>query len=429
MGSQLLGQMPGYGGPGIATGGDRQIGTRAGEPVDIRPFASVSGIYDNGLVGVGLNQNGEIVNPGGLYGIEAGLGVYGSRSWRRNRIGLDYQGNYRHYTSQTYFNGSDHMLGLDYLHQVSRRSHVQFRTMAGSLSRNVGGVAGFAVSDPAFLGLPLTDIFDNRSYFLDVSLSFARQIGSRNSISIGGSAFAVRRQSKVLIGLNGQRAFGEFSRMLSRRSSLGVGYQYFRVEYPRVFGGADVHSLMLNYRRELGKKWHLLLAGGAFYLDFTGIRTVAVDPVITELFGITTGREAFNQKTTTSNVNLNLGRTFRRSSFSLGYNRGANPGNGALLLNRQDAVTASYSYNASRYWSLSSEVGYLSASGYGSYRDRFETYTFGFGAARRIRDGLYFNSAVNFRQMSITSSTFQRFGTRISTGITYSPGNLPISFR
>lgn len=428
MSSTLIAQIPGYGGPGIASGGTRAAGSRAGESVSIRPYVRATGIYDNGIVAVGLDNTGGIVNPGGLFGIEAQVGAYGSRSWGRTRLGLDYQGGYRHYTAKTFFDGSDHTLGLDFAHQVSRKVQLSFRSMAGTTSRNIGGIQGLGAVDPFFLGVPINDIFDNRSYFLDGFGAVAFQLGQKSFVTLGGSAFAVRRQSKALVGMNGQRALAEFSRMLSRRSTLSLGYQYFRLEYPRVFGGADVHSLMLHYRRQLGRKWNVGMSGGIIRLDFAGIRTVTVDPVIAELFGTSSGREAFNQITSTSAIQFHLGRGFRRSFFSLNYSRGANPGNGALLLNRQDTVMASYSYNASREWSFSGSGGYVSATGYGAYRDRFSNYNAGFQAARRLSDDFHFTAGVGLRKISITSGNFNRLGTRLSIGVAYSPGDLPLSF-
>lgn len=428
MSSTLLAQVPGYGGPGISSQGIRAAGSRAGESVSLRPYVKVTGIYDNGLIAVGLDENGQIVNPGGLFGVEAQVGAYGSRSWKRSRLGLDYQGGFRHYTAKTYFDGSDHMLGLDFAHQASRRVQLSFRSMAGTTSRNIGGVQGLGVVDPFYLGVPINDIFDNRTYFLDGFGSVAIQFGGKSYVTFGGSAFAVRRQSKALVGMNGQRALADFSRSLSRHSSLGVAYQYYRLEYPRVFGGADVHSLMLQFRRQFGRNWNVGIAGGVMRLDFTGVRTVTVDPVIAELFGTSSGREAFNQITSTSAIRLQLGRSFRRSSFNINYNRGANPGNGALLLNRQDSLMAGYSYIASSQWSLSGSAGYVSAAGLGVYRDRFTSYNAGFQVARRLSDDFHFTGGVGVRQMSITSGDFRRLGTRLHVGVAYSPGSLPLSF-
>lgn len=425
-----LAQVPGYGGPGVATPGGKQAGMRGSEPVSIRPYFGVSAITDNGLIGVGLNQKGEIADPGRLYGVEANVGAYGVKTWRKRQLGLDYQGNYRNYNTKTYFNGSDHLLNLNYGQQVGRRSSFSLNTVAGTTSRTTGGTFGIGFIDPTLLGTTFTDLFDNRAYFLNVGGSFTTTIRGRNQISATGSAFAVRRQSKALVGMNGQTASGTFSRQVNRRTSVGLAYMYFHVDYPRVFGEADAHTLMLQLSRQLGRRWTMALGTGAFLTDFTGVRTVEVDPVVAELFGITQGREAFNTVNVNSAFNLSLSRAMRRGFFSVGYSRGANPGNGVLLVNRMESVMANYSYNSGFRWSFSGYGGYISQAGYGAYNGAYKMYNGGFVASRNLTKDVFFNAGIDFRRNQVqANSNFRRFSTRLSAGIMYSPGAIPISLR
>ncbi|MBL8175181.1 MAG: hypothetical protein JNK48_10950 [Bryobacterales bacterium] len=422
--------IPGYGGPGVATQGGRAAGNRGSEPVSIRPYASVMGVVDNGVIAVGLDENGNLTNPGALYGVQANVGVYGSKSWRRNTVGLDYQGSYRHYSAKTFYNGSDHLMSLHYGTQLSRRSALSFRSTAGTSSRTTGGLFGMGFIDPnLFPGTTLLDLFDNRAYFADVSGDLNRQIGSRTFVSAGGGAFAVRRQSKALVGLNGQRATGAINRQLSRRTFLGANYQYMHVDYPRVFGEADVHTVMLQMSRQFGRQWNLTMAGGVFRIDFAGVRTVEVDPVIAELFGLTTGREAFNAINVSSSFSASLSRSMRSGYFGLSYARGANPGNGVLLVNRQERFGANYTYNTRRFWSFSVLASMVRMAGIGAYSDRLGNYSTSFVASRKISSSLHFTAAADARQFTTGAGGFSRLSTRVSAGVTYSPGELPISLR
>ncbi|HUQ90652.1 MAG TPA: hypothetical protein VM120_03150, partial [Bryobacteraceae bacterium] len=341
-GMRLQGQnTPGYEGPAVSSRGMRTAGSRGAEPVSIRPYASVLGVFDNGLLGAGLEPNGDITNPGALYGIEANLGAYGTKSWRKALLGLDYQGNYRYYPNNSFYSGSDHLLSLDYRRQLTRRTSFGLKTTAGTSSRPVGGVFAFGGADPSILGIPLNDIFDNRAYFADIMGSFTMHLSRQNSLSIGGAGFAVRRQSKVLIGLNGQRALAEYSRRLSRTTAIGLDYQFFHVDYPRVFGEADVHSLKITLKRTFGRRWVLALGAGGNRTDFAAIREVTLDPVVAELLGRSSGREAFNAINHSPALNADVMRAFRRSLARISYSRGANPGNGILLLNRMEALSGS----------------------------------------------------------------------------------------
>ncbi len=91
-------QLSGYLGPGILTGGADTIGTRAGEQVDLRFYASLTGIYDNGIQPVSVDSKGNLIQVGGLYGVrQLGFGAYGVHSWRVSQLGLNYSGDFSHY--------------------------------------------------------------------------------------------------------------------------------------------------------------------------------------------------------------------------------------------------------------------------------------------------------------------------------------------
>jgi len=404
-------------------------GTRGTEEISIRPFVSVSAIGDNGIVAAGLDSDGSISNPGMLFGVEASVGAYGTKSWSRNRLGLDYRGGYRHYNRKTFFDGSDHVLSLDYSRQTSRRSMIMLRVLGGTTSRTMGGTFGnLGFIDPSLFGATtVNDIFDNRAYFLMGSGSVQFQVGNKDSISLGGTGFAVRRQSKVLVGMNGQQAHGAWQRMVNRRTAIGVQFQYMHVDYPRVFAESDVETVMLTLNRQLGRRWMLNLGGGVYRLDFAGVREVEVDAVIAELFGTATGREAFNTINYASTFQASVSRNMRRSSVGFRYLRGVNPGNGVLLLNRQESGSANYTYNTGNRWALSGRFQLSKFAGFGTFNNRFYSYGTGFTASRQLAGGLHFTGGVDVRQFGAAGGNFRRLGTRISAGFTYSPGDIPVN--
>src|SRR5450432_4604484 len=99
-------QLGDYLGPAIMSRGAAGIGTRAGQTVDLRFFVNVNATYDTGLLPLATGTTGQIVDPGGLIGIEGQVGAYGSHVWRTAKLSLDYRGSYRHYNQSTYFDGS-----------------------------------------------------------------------------------------------------------------------------------------------------------------------------------------------------------------------------------------------------------------------------------------------------------------------------------
>lgn len=133
--STMTGQISNYLGPGILTRGAGDIGTRAGQDVDLRFFVSATGIYDNGLQPFSVDSTGQLATVNGLWGTEVALGAYGVHNFRHARLGLDYKGTYRHYTEQSSYDGSDHQLALGYSYQKSRRLVFDLRQLAGSVSQ------------------------------------------------------------------------------------------------------------------------------------------------------------------------------------------------------------------------------------------------------------------------------------------------------
>ena len=90
--STMTAQISDYLGPGILTRGAGDIGTRAGQDVNLRVFGSVNGIYDTGLQPYSVDGAGHLVTVDGLYGVETALGVYGVHNFQHARLGLDYKG-------------------------------------------------------------------------------------------------------------------------------------------------------------------------------------------------------------------------------------------------------------------------------------------------------------------------------------------------
>ncbi len=423
---------PGYGGPAVSSRGLRGAGSRAGEAVNIRPYASVRAVYDTGLITTSVNQQGKIVNPGGLFGVEAQVGAYGAKEWKRTRIGLDYEGLYRHYQSATFFNGTDHILDLDITRQATRRSYFRLRGLGGTSSRPVGGLFAYSFVDPQFLGVPSQEIFDNRTYFADAMGQYVINLSARNSVSFGGNGFAVRRRSKALIGMNGYRASGDFTRRISRRLTVGAGYQYLHFDFPRVFGESDIHMVMGEVAYELTRAWRLSIAGGAYRSDLSGIREVQLDPLVAALFGTSTGRQAFNAINYLPYAQAALHREYRRTSFVLAYNTGPSGGGGVFLTSKQQTAQVSWSYRGSDKWSFGLSGGYQDYGGLGAYQGKLTSYMGGATFTRRLTGDVFFSAGLDYRRFGVdngSQESFKRNGSRAFSGITYSPGAIPLSIR
>src|SRR5262245_47032557 len=97
-----------YGGPAILSRGAASTLRTPGN-VRLRPYLAVTGTYDTGITPVSIRSDGGVPNVASP-GAEGEVGVLGYRQFKKSSLGLDYRGNYRHYTKSTYYNGTDQVL-------------------------------------------------------------------------------------------------------------------------------------------------------------------------------------------------------------------------------------------------------------------------------------------------------------------------------
>src|SRR6266850_2071723 len=120
-----------YQGPTILSRDKSLIGERGGKLLDFRFYADIMGAYDSGLTSVATDAQGNLARFGSNYSAEAGVGVVGSREWRRDKLSLEYHGSGRHYTGNSFFDGTDQYLNLSYAHALSRRLTLDLKETLG----------------------------------------------------------------------------------------------------------------------------------------------------------------------------------------------------------------------------------------------------------------------------------------------------------
>jgi hypothetical protein len=420
-----------YEGPAILSRGGgaavRPYGERSGRQAKLRMFVDLSGVFDTGLRPYELDAKGNFVNPGSIYGLEAGVGAFGVKTYRRATVGLDYRGTYRYYPQieqNRNFNGSDHFLGLDIKNQLTRRTGVEGHVTAGTSNR-VFSFGNFVLGNAFATTLPINEVFDNRVYFLQGGASVSFQPTARFSYILGGDGYAIRRNTGQLIGLNGYSPRAGMAYRVSRRLQIGSVYQFQHFDYPRAFGEADVHmgSGILGY--DLNKRMKAEFSLGLFNANSAGTRTVAADPVIQRLLGLSSIVESFSRITNRAFYSAILTSRYSRAVWSGGYSRTPGGGNGLSLLSIADTGNFNFSYSAdkklsfglttsvNRVRSLSNDVG-----------GAFTTYFAGGSANYFFTRSLGFNTTMLFRHQDLPIVTTLRNSYRIAIGLTWSPGEV-----
>ncbi|HBY61447.1 MAG TPA: hypothetical protein DEH78_16620, partial [Solibacterales bacterium] len=182
-----------------------------------------------------------------------------------------------------------------------------------------------------------------------------------------------------------------------------------------------------GYTRQVGRYWTFAMAGGAIRVEFQGLRRTDVDPVVRALTGQTSTIEAFYRLNYLPYAQLSLTRNFRKSSVSADYTRTVNPGNGLFLTSRLESLALNVTHTASRRWHVGASAAYFKMGAVGPNLGRFETISGGGGVTYRLNSLLHFTTRVDLRRAELQATRFQIDAMRLSAGIAFTPGEVPLS--
>ena len=237
----------------------------------------------------------------------------------------------------------------------------------------------------------------------------------------------VRRRSQALVGTTGWTARGDVAYRASQTLTVGADYNFSHFEFTRSFGASDIHTVSLDLSFRLAPQWDLGLRAGGTRVESLGLQSVAVDPVIAAIIGRTTGTQVFHSVQYIPSMQANLARMFRRSSLSVGYSMGVSPGNGVYLTSRANTGTISYSHTASQRWNVGLSGGYSSYSDLFRIIGKYESYNAGGGITCKLKSWLHLVGRYDARRYSVGPDVFRRVNHRVTVGIAFSPGDLPLS--
>lgn len=425
-GQNQQGSIAGYLGPGMLARGAREIGRRAGQDVDLRMYAGASAVYDNGLNPVSLDERGNLIQVGGIFGAEVNLGVYGKRNFRRGVLGVDYLGFFRHYIDNPFYSGANQQLTIGYTWQKSRRIVFDFRQSASTTPFASSLALGVPTAGPVD---QTSLLFDNRTDALQSSVDMTYVASQRTSYTIGGDWTGIFRRSKALVGVRGYSLRGNLQHRTSARTTLGFSYQHSHYEFPGLFGGSDMDLFSGFYSRQLGRAWILSLSAGLYHAQAEGLARVNLDPLMAALLGIQQVSVPFYASNYVPYGGVGLTRTFRTAAWNVNYQRSIAPGNGVYLTSRQESAASTFSYTGIRRWSLSANASYSSLRTIGQGLAPYIVVSAGGDVAFTITDFLQIGGGFLARHQDVNLTAFRRNSSRTVVSIYFSPGNLPISLR
>ena len=425
MAAGLWGQGGGYSGPSILSRGQAPS-VNAEAQTGIRPYLGANFLYDSNLAGVTrLDADGR-VRGADSYGVQAHGGLTGYHRWKRTSLGLDYRGNYRHYTRRVGYNGADHLFSLGVSHQVSKRLEVSLRESAGSFVRSFLFVNASGFFNSEFVPLPDDELFDFRAKYLSSSADMTYQQSARTSMRLGAAGYAVRRE-KGLFGLNGATARGDIAYRYSRFGTVGLEYNFTHFTFVRAFGTSDIHTLALNFSHRLSRNWELALRLGAARVESLFLRRVTLDPEIAAIIGRSGGIEASYRTHYVPELHARLARGFRQGNLHFSYRQGVNPGNGIILTSRRQTGEAGYTYTGVRYWHFTVSGGYSQRSALEQTTGKWQSSHVGLGATREMGKDFHAVVRIDGRRYEVNRTNFKRDAYRVSVGFAWSPGDIPLA--
>lgn len=424
--ASIFAQQPEYAGPSILSRG-RTLRTGAGgELLRLRPYASIAGIYDTGLTGVFTDEEGRLPDDD-AYGVLANFGVLGYHSWQRTVLGLSYDGQARHYTRRSYYDGVDQSLALTVSHQPTRRIRLEFNESVASRRGGFLGLTGPSFYSREFEDLSADVLFDTRIHALASTARMIYQKSPRLSFSMGGAGLALEPRSRALVRARGVLASGDLAYRLSRRQTIGAAYVFAHYWFPGAFGEAFVQGALMHWAIQLTRSWTLAAGGGGYRVEATRLQQVQIDPVIAALIGRRTGFEVFHRITYIPGVESELAYRFRRGIFRASYQRGVSPGNGLHLTSAREAAGLSVGYTGTRRLHFSADAGYSRLSSLAQTIGRYRSYHAGAGMTFRIAGPLSIFARVDGRKYNLSGTGFARLHYRTTVGLTFSPGDIPLS--
>ncbi len=199
--------------------------------------------------------------------------------------------------------------------------------------------------------------------------------------------------------------------------------------FPRAFGEADINVYTGSWRTILGRSFNLTLSGGVFASAVQGIQSSALDPDVAALLGISTVQTIFYKGESVTHRHR-----FAGENLSAVSDRGKLLQNGfarqrTLFVIPFELISGGYSFTGTRRFSFSVDAGTSKLDSLGqnmpTYRQLIGTSTLNY------KLGKEFNLAgsYSFRHHNFVANSLRRDSNRTAISLSFSPGDIPLSFR
>jgi hypothetical protein len=412
-------------GPSVLSRGGNAAGQRGSEPASLTFFVGVNGTYDNGLF---IPQAGSTAQVG-EFGAAIDWGVYGGHDWGRTSLGLDYRGDYRYFSGNSYQSGNNDAIDVTFSHVFNRRWSLSILETAGTTTQPYGAAFVPSYSSSQNVSVPINEIYNSRIYY-DQTFAYATYNWSaRTMITFGGGGFLTHRTVAGLVDDNGAYAQMSWQRLVTRRSALGATYMYTKYSYPPAIGSSDIHTVGGTYQRNVGRDYVINILAGASRIENYGTESYALSPEIAAILGTPTGTRFVYSVVYIPAIQASLVYRKRYWSFNAGYSHGASPGNGVYLTSTSDvgSVGASYSPLRQMSFGLSASYGRMKSLWGDTASNNYNYAQGGGGVTYALGRSFNLVARADWRRTTAGVTIDNQDSVYVTVGISYSNATRPLS--
>lgn len=415
-----------YGGPSILSRGGNQPGRRGRAPVSFTGYLGAGYHYETGLLQPVADETGHV--PGySDYGYNADWGIYGGHDWQNVSTGLDYRGNYNWQASQKQFSGVNHAVASDTLVQLSKRTALLVVGTGGTTNRAFGGFVAPAFADQERYGVPIAELFDVRTYFLQFGVQASYSATARTSFNIGSDVFFVKRTHFGLTNEQGVSGHAGVRHRLNRSDTIGAEYAYTVFEAPHVYSRSVAQTVTASWSRRVNRALSVNASGGVVHINLSGVTSIQLPPEIAEILGRPTTTARFTAGDLAPAGNFRAQYQFRRSSLSAGLSSGATGGNGVFVSTTTTTANAGYSYAGIRKMSVGLSTGWYRTKSVGFDLGNISGFQAGIGTSYHLGEGANVTAQLDYRTFTTPGNVSARSGFAFSTTLSWSTSKLPLA--
>lgn len=385
-------------------------------------------IYSDGLVSGQVNADGTVAN-GFAFGQSAIWSFEGRHFWKRDQLGVSYNGYYNRFDGSQRFNGQNEKLSADYAHDFSRHLSLHLVQSGVILSQSYSlqnplGNADISAANLNLAASPTIQLLGTGLRQSSTTASLTWQKSARLSFSYGGTFFALQQTGEGLLGMIGYQAQADMNYRITRKTTVGAYYSFNDYEFEHHTEVADANTFGGIFSYALGRSSEIRLRAGITRSENNGLSSIPIDPVIAILIGRSSVIVDTYRLSVFSDVSAQLVKDFSRNrTANISYAHGLAPGNGLILSSIQQTISAAYSMRLFREYGVGLTIGQSSLSSASQTIGKYTSDYVSLSLSRTYRHGLTANCSLNYRRFSIEGGPpIPQTQIYISSGFSWSPG-------